>query len=440
MALPLTGGAARGQAIEELRPSDLLEPAQDDIAAEPPAEVAAPARVEPPAEDEEPVIRRRRVPPEDPYAPQGMAAGALRLYPVLQSGAILSSNPRQRNGGSKAGLGLRLAPSFRLESDWVRHSLRLNGSAEIIDYPSRDIPVERTANLTLAARIDVRRTTFIDFDANYDYDRTGAEDSEVPDTAEGDRVEHELGGFAALNHTFGRLTLRGRSGARLKLFEDVQLAGGGIEDNADRNYVEPELALRATYETSPALKPFADVAYRPRLHLDTPDRNGFDRDSQGGQLRLGAQFDASPLWSGELAMAYTVRDYDDPALGTIGALGIIGNVVWRPTELTTITASANSSIDETVAAGSGGTRTYEARLEAEHELRENILLVARTGIEFDQRDGPDDLTFDAGIGVTYRFNPWLAWTAGYGFTSFDGGAPQSDYVEHRVTTGIEIRR
>jgi hypothetical protein len=314
------------------------------------------------------------------------------------------------------------------------------GSAEIIDYPGTDISTESSGNVSALARIDVRRTTFIDLDANYDVELTGASDSEVPDAAVGDRVEHELGGFAALNHEFGRLTLRGRGGARLKIFEDVELSGGGVEDNADRNYVEPEASLRVTYETSPAFKPFAEVAYRPRFHLETPDRNGLDRDSQGVQLRLGAQFDSSPIWSGELAMAYTVRDYDDAALGTIGALGIIGNVVWRPTELTRITAIANSSIDETVSTTSSGTRVYEARLEAEHDLRDNISLTAAAGFELDVRDGPNDITYDAGLGLIYRFNPWLAWTAGYDFTRFESESPGSDYIEHRITTGIEIRR
>ncbi len=434
-------GAVVGQTAGELRPSDLFDPVNSEVIATEETTQAAPAAVKlPPAEEEPPVIRRKRAEEGDPYAPQGIAAGAFRLFPTIQIGGIVSSNPEQKNSGADAALGYRIAPSLRLESDWVRHSFRLNAAGEFIDYASGGVSAESSGSVTAAARVDVLRSTTIDLDANYDIDRTAASDSEVPDSATGPRLEHEIGVFAALNHQFGRLGLRARTGARLKLFEDVDLSGGGVEDNSDRNYVEPEIALRATYESSPAIKPFAEIAYRPRIHSDSPDRNGLDRDSHGVQLRAGVQIDSSPIWSGELAVAYAIRRYDDPSLDTVHAPGLIGNLIWRPTELTTLTYTANTSIDETVAAGSSGTRVYELRVDAEHRLRDNIILNAGTGVEFDMRDGPDDFTLDANIGAIYRFNPWLAWTAGYDFTYFNSDSPASDYVEHRVTTGIEIRR
>jgi hypothetical protein len=433
---------ARAQTADPLRPADLLDPATEDVLAPEETAEQVPAKVQPKAivEEPPPPIRRKRKPELDPYAPQGIAAGGLRLFPTLEVDGVVSSNPEQKNSGGKAALGWRLAPSLRLESDWVRHSFTLNARGSFIDFAGSGISPDSTGNVRAAARVDVLRTTTVDFDANYDVEETSAADSEVPDTAKGPRFEHEIGGFTALTHQYGRLGLRARTGARARLFEDVDLVGGGKEDNSDRNYVEPELSLRATYETSPALKPFAEIAYRPRYHFETPDRSGLDRDSQGLQLRAGLAFDRSPIWTGEIGLAYVVRDYQDSSLDTINAVGVIGNVVWKPTELTTLTLTANTSIDETIAANAGGTRVYEARIDAEHLLRENIVLRAGSRVEFDSRKGPNDVTYDGNLGVIYRFNPWLAWTAGYDFTYFDSGFPKSDYVEHRVLTGIEIRR
>jgi hypothetical protein len=442
--LGLTQGSLllHARTAEPLRPSELDDPANDDILSEDqtPAEQPAAVPPPPPPEEEPPPLRRKRAAEEDPYAPLGLSGGAFTLFPVLQIGGVWSSNPQQTSSGADPSIGLRVAPSLRLESDWVRHSFTLDAEGEGIIYADGEISPENSGNVTATGRIDIRRTTFAEIEASYDIDQTGASDSEVPDAATGDRIEHEYGGFASLSHEMGRLTLRGRSGARYRLFEDVELEGGGEEDNSDRNYLEPEVSLRATYETSPAVKPFAEVAYRPRLYSDTPDRNGFNRDSQGGQLKAGVQLDSSPIWLGEIAALYTFRAYEDDRLETISALGLSGNLTWRPTELTSITATANTSLDETIAAGSSGTRVYEARFDVQHLLRENITLVAGTGIEFDQRDGPNDTTYSGNAGVIYRFNPWLAWTASYNVNYFDSNAPDSDYVEHRVSTGIEVRR
>lgn len=441
-ALAAQTGVAASQTADSLRPAELDDPVSGDVLStqDEAAQAATMAVPPPPPPEPAPPIRRRTIAEGDPYAPEGIAAGAFRFFPTVQAGGVISSNPEQKNSGGDAAFGLRLAPSFRLESDWVRHSLRLSGAGEFIDYPGSGIATESSGNIRAEARIDIRRSTSLDLDAHYDIDQTGASDSEVPDAATGSRVEHEIGGSAALSHQFGRLGLTARGGVRLKLYDDVALSGGGREDNSDRNFVEPEIALRAGYETSPALRPFAELAYAPRFHSQTPDRNGLDRDSNGYTIRAGAQIGASPLWSGELALAYQLRDYDDPTLKTISALGLIGDLVWRPTEMTTVTLTANTGIDETVTTGSSGTRVYSGRLDIEHLLRENIALRAGSGVEFDRRTGPDELTTDANLGVTYRFNPWVAWTADYDFTYFDSESPASDYVEHRFSTGIELRR
>ena len=119
-----------------------------------------------------------------------------------------------------------------------------------------------------------------------------------------DRQSHRsiLRPSAALTHRFGRLSTTLQGGAVWQYYDDVELAGGGEEDNSDREYVEPEAALRVGYEASPALQPFVEAAYPPRFHFEDRDRNGFDRNSDGYRVEAGVAFEPSPIWSGELAL------------------------------------------------------------------------------------------------------------------------------------------
>jgi hypothetical protein len=443
-------------AQSDLSTADPNADAETDIVTDPvsnpkpkrPKPVAAPPTTleitPPPAPEQDvappPPPPRRKI-AEDPYAARGIAAGALRLFPVLDTGIALTDNVGRANARRRTDVGLRLKPAFSLRSDWVRHSFEANGEGDLIFYMDKPEFDSDTAHADAKLRLDMRRTTTLDLSASYDLTQESAANREVPDSATGFRTDHDFAAAAQLIHRMGRLEARLKAGADIAVFEDVKLAGGGTEDNSDRGYIEPNVALRLGYETSAAIRPFVEVAYRPRIHDRTFDRNGLRRDSDGVTASLGAAFDLDAIWSGEAALVYVVRDYEDPALKTVDALGVSGNLVWRPTELTTLTLAAATTIDESSSASEGGTRNYDLRIDARHDLRENVTLTGGFGFNYDDsKSGPDDVTLRTNAGFTYRFNPWLAWTAGYEFTYFDSGSPSSDYYENRLTTGLEFRR
>jgi hypothetical protein len=406
--------------------------------------VAPPTTLEirlPEPELEPPPPPPRRAVVEDPYAAQGVPMGALRLFPALEAGIVITDNVDQANDDRHTDVGLRLQPSLALRSDWVRHALEINADADVIFYHDEPDFDSHNAHADARLSLDVRRSTTLDLTAGYDLNQDSAGDPEVPDSAVGYRTDHFITAAARLTHRAGRLETSLRAGADIQLYEDVDLAGGGKEDNTDRNYVQPNVALRLGYETSPAIRPFIEVAYRPRIHQREFDRNGLRRDSDGIALSAGSVFDLDTIWTGEAALIYIVRDYDDPALKTVDAIGVSGRLTWRPTELTALTLSAATTIDESSSASEGGTRNYDLRLDAAHELRDNVTLESGFGVNFDDsKTGPDDVTLRGNAGIVYRLNPWAAWTAGYEFIYFDTEAPSSDYLENRFTTGFEFRR
>ena len=401
--------------------------------------------VNPPDPEEEALAPARRVTrpkPDDPYAPDGIKAGALIAYPALGIGGVVTDNVGGDNSNRKSDIGLNLRPSLRIVSDWVRHEYEFSGSGDFDFYADESDNNRTEADLRSRLRLDVRRGTTLTLQSGYRLSQEGQENSDVPDTAIGDRTDHRFDTSVALAHNLGRVETRLTGAAAIQLYEDVDLQGGGKEDNSDRNYVEPSVALRLGYEISPALKPFVEAAYKPRRHFETPDRNGLDRDSHGYELRAGVAFEPSSIWSGEAAVKYLLRDYEDPALDTIDAVGFSSNIVWRPTELTTITFAADTWLDETSDPSSSGSRNYSGSVDVAHDLRDYLTVTTGGGVEYQDFQGVDqtELILRARAGMIWRFNNWLAWTLDYDFIYSDSSLPATDYHENRLTAGIELRR
>lgn len=422
------------------RPADARDPEGESVpvvVAARPTTLEVNPLVEPPPP---PLPKRRRE--AEPYAALGLDIGGLTVFPVLRAGVIASDNPASASSNRKGDIGARLRPSLRITSDWVRHELTVEAAGDFIAYADQDENDSNSADILARLRLDVLRSTTLALEAGYILTQENGSDSEVPDTAIGNRTDQSFSQNAALTRRFGRLSTTLRAGAIWQYYSDVDLAGGGKEDNADREYVEPLAGLRVGYEASPAMQPFVEVAYVPRLHFEDRDRNGLDRDSDGYRLAAGVAFEPSPLWSGELALTYILRDYADPALETIDVFGLDGRVTWRPSEVTTLDLTLGTSLNETASADSSGSRVHSAKIGVTHDLRDYLTLAGSAGVDYEDFQGSDEteLTLRANAGLVWRMNRWLAWTLDYDFIYNDSSLPDSDDYENRVTAGIEVRR
>lgn len=402
------------------------------------AAVVAPAEPTP-AAAAIPAPLRRRQPAIDPYAAPGIGTGGLRLFPSLGIGSVVTSNV-QSSPRADADAGLNVRPSVRIESDWVRHAWTANASGDLIFYAAHSDLDTRDFDLSQQLRLDIRRYTTTEIDASFVQSQSGLEDSGVPATAVGYRTERTAASSASLIQDFGGVEARLRAGASWHWFGDVKLTGGGVEDNSDRDYAEPVVALRATYSDPPVLKPYVEAAYTPRYHQREVDRNGLRRDSDGYAVNAGMVVDAGPLWTGDVALTYLWRGYDDPLLASNHAFGLTGKLAWSPGELTRIVLSFDTSLPETVAAGASGSREWTVGLGANQAVRDNVDVFARASAELQKTDGAADLTYTAAAGVTWKVNPYLAWTASYDVTWLDAADASRDYTEHRLLAGLTLSR
>jgi hypothetical protein len=429
----LPGTSYAQSADEDLR----LETDVDDTTdVSPPAGPISRITVE---DDEAPAPRRRRRVVEDAYTATGLDLGAFQFFPTLEIGTVTTSNVG-RNAKGDADIGFRLKPGFRLESDWVRHQLNFAGSADVLRYLENEDLAANAGSLDSSFRLDIRRDTRADFTLNYGLTSTGAESTEVPDTATGGRMDQTLSASAALTHDLGPLESTFKLGLTRNMFGDVSLTGGGTEDNSDRDYTEISASLRGSLKTGGLLQPFAEVAYEPRLHDKSKDRAGIKRNSQGLRIAAGVALNDDPIWSGEIGVTAQLRDYEDNSLATAFAPGVTASINWRPTDLTRFEFNSGISLAETVAAGSSATRSWTGGFTATHALRENLDVIAGLAFNYDDSDAGNSLSTSARLGLAWDVNPYLSLTAGYQGTWVNGVTSAGDYNEQQVLTSIILKR
>jgi hypothetical protein len=371
--------------------------------------------------------------------PPGVAAGAFVLHPALTLGTVFTSNLKQSADHRVSAVGAVVKPSLALESDWVRHGLTASATGTFIHYAGHSDLDVATADVTSDLRLDVRRATTADLTASYHLDQAGPGSSEVPVTATGVARSHALDGGLAITRDSGHVSARLAGDVGLWLYDDVALSGGGSEDNGDRNHVAPTASLRLTGNNPAVIKPYVEVAYEPRFYLRTTDRNGTKRSSQGYGAALGAVIDDGPIWSGDVALTYHYRDYQDASLADGGILGAAGRLVWSPGDLTRIVFSLGTALNDDFTGGSSLGRQWSLQADLTQSVRDNIDLLAGAGITLDKGTGGEDVTYQGKLGLDWTLGPSLAWSAGYDVTWLDA-ATGKGYVEHRIETGLTIRR
>jgi hypothetical protein len=392
-------------------------------------------------DDDVPVLRRKpKKPAVDPFEPTGLRQGGLIYYPTLEIGGVVTSNVARVAAGADADVGLRLKPGVKVESHWSRHSLTATASAEVLRYLEEDDLSTANGNAQATLRLDVRHDTRILLESGYTLTSSGASNSEVPDTAVGNRLSHEIRLSSAIEHDAAFVETRLKGALSREMFEDVKLSGGGTENNDDRNYTELSLSLRGTFNRGAVLRPFAEIAYVPRIHDKSQDRNGLKRDSHGVSASLGLRIDDDPVWTGEVAVGYLVRDYADATLETVHAPGALANLQWRPTELTKVDLSATLGVEETASASDSGTIAWGAGATLTHAARDNLDLIAGSTLSASKSNSGTDYTYDARAGLEWKLNPFVSWSAFYEGSWFDSAAAASDYDEQRLIASIILKR
>jgi hypothetical protein len=372
-----------------------------------------------------PVSVRDRDRPE--YDAPGRRLGTFNLNASLDLAIASTDNLFAAPDGSPSEVDdiiYTVAPTARLESDWSRHMVAVEGGATFRmhdDFSSEDTDEHYIRG---QGRLDIGDSTALRASARAAHQVTPRTDPDSPFVGapvEYDRFDSGIG----ISHRFARFTVTGDAVRSEFDYDGAQ----NFRDNE-------ETALRGRLD--------ADIGPRIGLMLQaSTDEREYDNspqfDSEGQAYLVGITLDTD-LMRGEVAVGGFERDYAGIAQ-TFDGLAVAGRLEWYITQLTTITLHARRDADDQIGPTSGLpyiTQEYGARVD--HELRRNIILTGavRAGNQDYDTIAREDEYVEWELGADYMLNPHAVARFRYEHDEVDSDVYR-DYEANRFTLGLTLR-
>ena len=370
--------------------------------------------------------RKRLKIDDDPFGAVGDYAGSFLIKSALELRGGYDTNPRRTvvPAGSPFYV---VAPELVVFSDWERHALVADLRGSFTGYgntfppptdgtiASAPVVIDRpdfTGHVD--GRLDVSRDTRLTAQGRL---RVATDNPGSPNIQAGLQrypIYSTLGGTLGVDQNFNRLQLSAGLAADRTVYQASELTDGTSSTNDDRNYNQFGGLGRVSYDLIPGLKPFGEIEGNVRSHDLLADRNGYQRNSSGGSVRAGTSFEFSRILTGELAIGWAARSYEDPRLLPLQGLLTSASLVWVATPLTTAKFFATTSIDETTVPGVSGVLTNTYTVEVDHDFRRWLTGIGK--FTWGKQDYQGDARFDRFYSVSgdliYKLNRniWLKGT------------------------------
>ena len=348
----------------------------------------------------------------DPWAPLGVRAGSFLLLPSVDLSAGYNTSP-ERSFGTPPSAYFVAAPELQVASDWERHSLTADIAGSYTWYGSDALIPSLNApylNSKIDGRVDVSRDTQILLENRViiSTDNPGSPNLQTSPNVQLAQLppNQDVGETLGLVQNFNRLTVTLKGTFDRATYNQSLLTDGTTSSNDDRNFDQYGGSLRVGYEIDPGLKPFIEVAADARTHDEQYDRNDLERDSVGASVRVGSAVNLFGSLTGEMAVGYLQRDYQDPTLPNVGGVIGDGSLIWQATPLTTAKLTATSQVYETVVDGASGEFSRDIALQVDHAFLTWLIGTWKAGYGNDNYvgSGLTDNRYFTSVGVTYKFN------------------------------------
>jgi hypothetical protein len=363
---------------------------------------------------------------DDPFGAVGDYAGGFLIKSAVELSGGYDTNPGRTN--EPHGLPFWVvAPEFLAVSDWERHALVADLRGSFTGYGDSLPPM--IAGAVSSAPTDVSRPSFIGHvDGRIDVSRNTQITTQVRLLVSTDNpgspnvqagllkypIYTTLGGSFGLDQNFNRLNIAVGGTVDRTVYQNSTLTDGETSTNDDRNFNQFGGIGRASYELTPAVKPFVEVEGDSRVHDLALDRNGFARDSDGGYAKAGTSFEFTRLLTGEISIGYAARDYVDPRLDRLQGLLTSASLTWTATPLTTVKFYSDTQIAETTLPGTSGVLTHTYTAEVDHDFRRWLTAIGKFtyGTLDYQGDNRTDKTYTLEGDLVYKMtrNLWIKGT------------------------------
>ncbi len=394
------------------------------------------------------------------FDPEPLRAGAFNIFSSLGVGAEYNDNIYAQDVSPVEDVILTVNPRADIVSTWSSHELGAGVDVMHREYNEEGGESATDFNAYVNGRLDVTRNAQL---GGRVYGGRLSEQRYAPSNPNN----------AAEPTRFDRLGVEGTGTFRRDRFQ-LQTTIGSVEDDYDsvalvpdpanpggpttlnqdfRDLTETFVQSRVSYAVSPDLALFVQARageYDYDLALDPSGRN---RDAMRLNGQVGASFELQAPFRGDIAVGYISENKYDSALDNTDGLSVNGNLVWFPTQLTTVTFTGLRTIYDPGLAGSSSAILTNFGVRADHELRRNLVLYGSVNnsntdfkglvpgvtpgsfMQIDREDG----VFDIGAGLGYKLNKHARLNAGYTFRTQDSSGANRDRDFDQNILSVELR-
>ena len=400
----------------------------------------------------QPTRKRLRV-DDDPFGAVGDYAGSFLVKTAVEFMGGYNTNPG-RTLVEKGSPFYVVAPELLVVSDWERHAVVADLRGSYTGY-TNTFPPEN--GVVSSAPTDVNRPDFTGhIDGRLDVSRDTrllgqarlrvTTDNPGSPNIQAGLAKYPLyaafGGTFGVDQNFNRLQVSGGATVDRIAYQNSLLTDGSVTSNDDRNFNQFGGLGRVSYDLKPGLKPFIEGEVNTRVHDQLVDRNGYIRNSDGGFVKAGTSFEFSRLLTGEAAIGWAARTYQDPRLLPLQGLLTSASLVWSATPLTTVKFIADTSISETTLPGVSGVLTHIYTAEVDHDFRRWLTAIGRFtwGTQAYQGDSRLDHIYSISGDLIYKLNRdvWIKGTVRRDI--LNSNVPGSSSASTVVMLGVRLQR
>ncbi len=149
------------------------------------------------------------------------------------------------------------------------------------------------------------------------------------------------------------------------------------------------------------------------------------------------------MLTGEIALGYTRRTYEDPRLEQINGLIGDASLIWTANALTTVKLTGKSTVGESTIPGVSGVLYRDVGLQVDHSFRRWLIGSVKLGFGLDDYVGMltrEDKRFSAGVGLTYKLNRSVQIKGEFRQDWLRSNVTGTDYTASVFLLGLRFQR
>lgn len=346
----------------------------------------------------------------------GFYTDSFRILPEVQLTAYHDDNVYASQTDTVSDNVAILTPRVTLKSLWDRHQLGFDTGANIGRYQDNGSEDYEDYWLKADGKYEISSSTGLFAGVGHERKHEGRAEKESVQSADAPTLYTVDGVQAGIRHQLADYAIRfGLTYEQL----DFDNVGDLINDDRDRSV--SGLGLRVSKPITELTKWFAQGLMNQRKYDDAQDSAGYNRDSSGYTLAIGASHRLAQGGKVEAFVGLLSQEYEDPAFDRVNDVDFGLNLLWYPMQNLKLTAQVQRQLKETTELGASGYLSTGAELQLEKKLSSKLVGYASYGYNLAeyQQSQREDVANSLGLGLKYFMNNRLLLTLGYSLYSND---------------------